>query len=228
MAPIILSIETSTSVCAIALHEQGKVVAETSLHQERSHSTHLANQVTFLLESSEYAMGDLAAVAISSGPGSYTGLRIGTSLAKGICYANEIPLIGIGSLASMALGVRDIIQREAFYIPMMDARRMEVYAQVFNRQMDEVIPPRPVLLEEFDFEPWLDERPCYFFGNGSGKAKDVLRHPNAIFVDEVVPSAVPMGKLAWDRFSNGDLDDVAYFEPNYLKEFKATKPKKIF
>lgn len=225
---MILSIETSTSVCAIALHEQGKLVAETSLHQERSHSTHLADQVRFLLDSSERTFGDLAAVAISSGPGSYTGLRIGTSFSKGICYAREIPIIGIGSLASMALGVRDIIQREAFYIPMMDARRMEVYAQVFNRQMQEVIPARPVLLEEFDFEPWLDERPCYFFGNGSGKAKDVLRHPNAIFIDDVVPSAVPMGKLAWDRFSNEDFDDVAYFEPNYLKEFKATKPKKIF
>jgi tRNA threonylcarbamoyladenosine biosynthesis protein TsaB len=225
---LILSLETSTPVCALAIHKEGELLMETALHLEKSHSRELPVQARQMMETTGFSFQDLTAVAVAGGPGSYTGLRIGTSFAKGICYANNIPLIGIGSLASMALKVRNMAGDDALYLAMMDARRMEVYMEVFNANMETMVPARPVLLEEYDFDALLEARKCYIFGNGSDKARDIITHPNARFIGDIHPGANEMGMLAWKRHEEGSWDDLAYFEPDYLKEFQATKPKKIF
>ena len=225
---LILSLETSTPVCALAIHEKGELLMEPTLHLEKSHSRELPVQARQMMETTGFTFHDLAAVAVAAGPGSYTGLRIGTSFAKGICYANNIPLIGIGSLASMALKVHNMAGDDAMYMAMMDARRMEVYMEVFNGSMEPILPARPVLLEEFDFDALLEAGKCYIFGDGSNKARDLITHPNARFIANIHPGANEMGILAWKRYEGGSWDDVAYFEPDYLKEFQATKPKRIF
>lgn len=225
---LIISIETSTPVCGIAVHDSGELKMEVSLHIEKSHARELARQVQLMMETLQLDYAKLSGVAVAGGPGSYTGLRIGTSFAKGLCYAHDLPLFAVSSLSAMAHRVQQMIGADAFYFPMMDARRMEVYAEIQDTNFETLLPQQPLLLEEYDFEVWLDQKPCYFFGDGSAKAETVISHPNARFVQGIVPSAHDIGVLAWGMFQREEQVDVAYFEPEYLKEFQATKPKKIF
>lgn len=223
---LILNIDTATGVCSVALAREGRVVAMKENDEGLNHSTLLGVYVDEVLRQAGVMMTGVDAVAVSAGPGSYTGLRIGVSLAKGLCYGAGKPLIAVGTLESMADAVADRVREDALYCPMIDARRMEVYAAVYDREGREVTGVRPVVLDEGAFADELSRGPVYFFGDGSGKARGVLAHPNARFLSGVTTSAVNLMRLAERRFAAGEFEDVAYFEPFYLKEFVATVPKR--
>jgi tRNA threonylcarbamoyladenosine biosynthesis protein TsaB len=224
----ILSIETATKVCSVALHQQGELVMSQHLHIDKSHSGLLTVIIQQALTCSGLQMSDLQAIAVSAGPGSYTGLRIGASTAKGLCYALEIPLISVNTLEAMALDVARFVPQEALLCPMIDARRMEVYYLLANKQLDILQHPAPKVIDEKSFADELEQHPLYFFGDGAAKCKAVLGHqPNAHFIEDIVPSAVPIGKRAHQLFEKGQFEDVAYYEPVYLKEFQGTKPKTL-
>lgn len=175
---------------------------------------------------------DLDAVCVSKGPGSYTGLRIGVSAAKGLCYGLGIPLLSVGSLESMSNWAQANFKNEladvSFFCPMIDARRMEVYAQLFDASLSELQPVSAEIIDENSFGSELEEGKVAFFGDGAAKCKDVINHPNAIFLEEFNPSAQGMISLAEAKFAAKQFEDVAYFEPYYLKDFVAGKPKRIF
>lgn len=223
---LILNIDTATGVCSVALAREGRVVAMKENDEGLNHSTLLGVYVDEVLRQAGVTMAGVDAVAVSAGPGSYTGLRIGVSLAKGLCYGAGKPLIAVGTLESMADAVADRVREDALYCPMIDARRMEVYAAVYDREGREVTGVRPVVLDESAFADELSRGPVYFFGDGSGKARGVLTHPNARFLSGVTTSAVNLMRLAERKFAAGEFEDVAYFEPFYLKEFVATVPKR--
>jgi tRNA threonylcarbamoyladenosine biosynthesis protein TsaB len=170
------------------------------------------------------------AVAVSCGPGSYTGLRIGVSMAKGISYGRDLKLIAVPTLELLCVPVllRETIQEEnALLCPMLDARRMEVYAALYDRALKPVREVGADVVDSDTYRQWLDEHPVYFFGNGAMKCKEVIGHPNAHFIEGVEPLAKWMQPLAERRFMNGQFEDVAYFEPFYLKDFVAIKPKNL-
>lgn len=224
---LILSIETSTTVCSVALTEQGKTMAKEILYTEQSHSTHLTLLIQAVLKKSKRKLSELKAVAVSEGPGSYTGLRIGVSTAKGLCYTLGVPLIAISTLKVMAKQMAVNEPSEALLIPMLDARRMEVYTATFTKELTLIQAVRPVILDENSFSETLAADRVLFFGNGSNKFEEILTHENASFINEIVPEAWAVGLLAAEKFEKDDFVDVAYFEPNYLKAYQATKPKKL-
>jgi len=211
----------------VALQREEELLGSFTLFTDRSHAEQLATLTDHLLNSCNLKFRDVASIAVSAGPGSYTGLRIGTSFAKGLCYALEIPLITLGSLLGMAEAIRRFVPPGALIISMMDARRMEVYLQVFDHDLKMLEKARPFLLEEESLESFLEKGTCYFIGNGSDKARSVVTHENAVFIEGVNAEARHMCRHAWQRFREGDFTDLAYFEPEYLKEFRATKPKKL-
>lgn len=221
--PLTLSIETATVVCSVALHLDGQLLALQELHLKQSHSGYLAVLIQDIVQYAGYTMDDISIVALSKGPGSYTGLRIGTATAKGLCYALDIPLVAVNTLESMAYGVAQYNTEENFLCPMIDARRMEVYCLVADGQFKTIMPTNPVIIEPISFESFLRERPVLFFGDGSAKCKPILTHPNARFIDNIAPSAKDIGALVHEKTKQGEItyEDVAYFEPFYLKEFKA-------
>lgn len=225
MTPI-LSIETSTRVCSAAIHTDGVLTGQVSVYLDKSHASRLAVMVDQLLEDCEVERGALGAVAVSGGPGSYTGLRIGCSLAKGMCFALGIPLISVSTLKAMARQVAPFVPVQAALAPMLDARRMEVYTMVMDRQGEVLEEVHPLVLENDSYQQFLDGREVFFFGNGSDKARDILRHPNARFIAGITAEARTVGLLAAEKFSRHEFENVAYYEPFYLKEFQATKPKK--
>ncbi|MBR8537863.1 tRNA (adenosine(37)-N6)-threonylcarbamoyltransferase complex dimerization subunit type 1 TsaB [Carboxylicivirga sediminis] len=227
----ILSIETSTGVCSVAYSENGKVVESKELYQVNSHATNLTLLIEELFELGETPdIKDIDAVAVSSGPGSYTGLRIGVSTAKGICYALNKPLIAIDSMHIMSQPI--IAQHQAsgslspVFCPLMDARRMEVYTAVFDRQLNILEAISAKIVDETTFEEWLNQYQVVFFGNGAEKCKEVIQHENAVFLDDCHPLAKNLAPLAEQYFAQEKFEDVAYFEPFYLKDFVATTPKK--
>lgn len=224
--PCILHIDTSTDVCSAALTNDGVVVEEKVSYEGHSHASLLGLYVAACLKSEKENELSLDAVAVSSGPGSYTGLRIGVSMAKGICFGLGIPLIGIPSLELLASTViRDYPQEDALYCAMLDARRMEVYAAIYNPKREQVREVKADIVTAETYASYLNERKVFFFGNGSGKCKSVIEHPNAVFIPNVYPNAVQMMSLAEERYAKGQFEDVAYFEPFYLKEFQATIAK---
>ena len=224
----ILSIETATKVCSVALHQDGVLVVSQHLHIDKSHSGLLTVLIKNCLEYAGISMQHIGAVAVSAGPGSYTGLRIGTSTAKGLCFAADLPLIAVNTLEAMAADVARFAPANALLCPMIDARRMEVYCLLANKELQIIAPQAPKVIDEHSFKQELDEQLIYFFGDGAAKCKAVLgQHPHAHFVDEVVPSAVPIGALAYQLFQKEAFEDLAYFEPVYLKEFQGSKPKTL-
>ncbi|WP_420385591.1 tRNA (adenosine(37)-N6)-threonylcarbamoyltransferase complex dimerization subunit type 1 TsaB [Roseivirga sp.] len=225
---LILSIETATTVCSVALTDGQQIVARKKLYTDKSHANQLTLLVTEMMKEAGLVLADLKAVAISEGPGSYTGLRIGISTAKGLCYALNIPLIGISTLKAMAHEVNATMNEAGGLLcPMIDARRMEVYTALYSPEMTEVMAPHPKILDESSFEETLKESGVLFFGNGAPKFSEVLQNENARFVEEISPSAWAIGQLAAERFANQQFEDLAYFEPSYLKEFQATTPKSL-
>lgn len=228
----ILCIETSTTICSVALVRDRKVVAARQENEGNSHANRLTILIEQLFEDSSVpvAMSDIDAVAVSKGPGSYTGLRIGVSTAKGICFALDKPLISLSSLAilawpvvrSKAGGKGDA---DSWYCPMIDARRMEVYTAMFDESMTQQRETRADIIDGNSYQQILPERKIMFFGNGATKCQESLSHPNAVFPDDEGPLARNMGSLAFDAWDRNDFEDVAYFEPFYLKDFIATIPK---
>ncbi len=222
---IILSIETSTKTSSIALHEDGQLVSSQHIHVDKSHSEYLTPSIKNLIETSGLTMRSINAVAVSKGPGSYTGLRIGTSTAKGICYALDAKLIGINTLEAMAYGMTKFMDSETFLCPMLDARRMEVYCLVAKNDLEILEPTQAKIIDETSFSSFLPDHKVAFFGNGAMKCKEVLGHgENTLFIDGIDPSAEHIGALAWQRFLNNEFENTAYFEPFYLKDFIAKKP----
>ena len=224
----ILHVETSTKVCSVAVTEDGAVLFEKADFKGPSHAVQLG---TFVDEALSYVDNHgipFDAVAVSCGPGSYTGLRIGVSMAKGICYGRELKLIAIPTLEVLCVPVLlyHELPEDALLCPMIDARRMEVYAAIYDRALHAVRPISADIIDENSYKEFLENHPVYFFGDGADKCKDKITHPNAHFLSDIVPLAKNMGPLAEKAVAVGRYEDVAYFEPFYLKEFVASKPKK--
>ena len=227
----ILNIETSTSVCSVALTMDGNVIDRREDYQGRNHASLLSGYIEDMLGAAKKHELRLDAIAVSMGPGSYTGLRIGLSEAKGLAYALNIPLIGVDTLQAMTVAVMfsDFFDENVLFAPMIDARRMEVYTAVHNFALENVMAPQPLILDEDSYREQLDRGPVIFFGDGSEKASPLLeKHPNANFITEIHPLAANMMALAERSFHRGEFLDLAYSVPNYLKDFQAIKPKKMF
>lgn len=228
---IILNIETSTPVCSVALTKDGVVIFNVQDNEGPSHTEKLG---VFIQEAIDFANTNklkLDAVAVSCGPGSYTGLRIGASTAKGLCYGLNIPLIAIPTLKVLACSLLfdPETDEDALLCPMIDARRMEVFAAILDRGLNYVKDVSADIIDENSYLEYMDKQKVIFFGNGAKKCRSVLTHPNAIFVNDIHPLANNMLALAEKAFRDEDFVDVAYFEPFYLKEFVATTPKnKVF
>ncbi len=216
----ILCLETATTNCSVALSENGSVIAfREDKSKEYSHAERLHVFIEEVLKESNSLLEDLSAIAISKGPGSYTGLRIGVSSAKGLCYSLEKPLISIPTLQSLAMQVES---KTDFIIPMLDARRMEVYASVYDFEKIEIRKTKAEVLNENSFSEYLEKGTVTFIGNGVEKFKEICNHPNAKFVEGKLPSALQMSLLANEKFKQRNFEDVAYFEPFYLKDFIKT------
>lgn len=231
---LLLNIETSTAICSVALGKDGKLLALKENKEGMKHASHLTVFIESILKENNLTTTDLDGVAISMGPGSYTGLRIGVSTAKGICYGAGIPLIAVSTLQSMTKALQntsDISAKvknieNAFFCPMIDARRMEVYTAFYNSKTELEREISADIIDENSFLDELSNREIVFFGDGSAKCKNVIRNKNGIFLDDVNATAVGMIELAEEKFNKNELEDVAYFEPFYLKDFVATTPKK--
>ena len=219
----ILNIETATTNCSVSLSQDGETLVlkeDNSLDYSHAEKLHL-----YILEAVKDAglkLQDLQAVAISKGPGSYTGLRIGVSAAKGLSFSLGIPLISVSTLKSLACQIN---VNDAFIVPMLDARRMEVYASVYDSNFEIVRDTKAEIISDNSFAEFLNQKKTYFIGSGVEKTKEVIDHPNAIFIEDKLPSANEMAKLSFDKYKISDTEDVAYFEPYYLKDFIAIKPK---
>ena len=226
----ILNIETSTDVCSVAISDNGQVIFNKEDHSGPNHAVKLGVYVDEALSFIDAHGIPLEAVAVSCGPGSYTGLRIGVSMAKGICYGRDVKLISIPTLELMAVPVllgEHPAEEDALIVPMLDARRMEVYAKVMDRALKEVRPIQADIVDADTYKEYLDRGTVYFFGNGAEKCMEVINHPNARLVKGIEPLAKNMAPLAEKRFVEGKFEDVAYFVPFYLKDFVAKMPKKL-
>ena len=220
MRVYILNIETSTKACSVALHKNGElIVSREDVTTNFSHSEKLLKFISKLFSDAKLSLSDLDAIAVSMGPGSYTGLRIGVSTAKGLCYGLDIPLISISTLKAMSFGMALEIKAD-LYCPMIDARRMEVYSAFFDKNNTEVRKIQADIIDENSYKKELEKK-VVFFGDGSEKIKDKIKHENAIFVSDIHPSAKNMGLLSYQKFTKSLFEDLAYFEPFYLKDFVA-------
>ena len=224
----ILHIETSTAVCSVAVSEDGQTIFVQEDLKGPSHAVSLGVFVDEALSFIDSRAIPLDAVAVSCGPGSYTGLRIGVSMAKGVCYGRNVPLIGIPTLEVLCVPVLlyHELPEDAWLCPMIDARRMEVYTALYDRALTMKQEISAEIIDENSFIDVLNERPVYFFGNGAAKCREQITHPNAHFMDDIHPLAKMMFPLAEKAVARNDYKDVAYFEPFYLKEFVASLPTK--
>lgn len=226
----ILHIETSTNVCSVAVSNDGECIFNKEDFSGPNHAERLGEYVDEALSFADSHAIPVDAVAVSSGPGSYTGLRIGVSMAKGICYGRNIPLLNVPTLELLSVPVllgHDEIEDDALICPMLDARRMEVYAAVYNRALQPVRPIQADVVDAGTYKEWLDRHPVYFFGNGAAKCMETINHPNARLIKDIVPLAKWMFPLAEKKIAKGETEDVAYFIPFYLKDFVAKMPSKM-
>ncbi len=226
----ILHIETSTKACSVALSENGQLIFHKEDLDGPNHAVVCGVYVDEALSFANSHAIPVDAVAVSEGPGSYTGLRIGVSLAKGVCYGRDLPLLSVPTLKLLCVPVllgKEELPEDALLIPMIDARRMEVYSAVYDRALQEVRPIGADIVDADTYMSYLEEHPVYFFGNGAMKCQSVIQHKNAHFIDGIVPLAKWMFPLAERSLHLGEKQDVAYFEPFYLKEFVAIKSKNL-
>jgi tRNA threonylcarbamoyladenosine biosynthesis protein TsaB len=220
----ILNIETATKNCSVSLSKDGILIAIKELNNGNySHAEVLHPFIHAILKEAQVSMNMLSAIAVSKGPGSYTGLRIGVSAAKGLCFALNIPLISIDTLASLA---HSIAVESGVIIPLLDARRMEVYAAVFTIDYQKIREIKAEIIDEHSYRDYLEKGPVYFVGDGVEKCKEIFNTTNAIGIHNTYPSAKEMCQLAYDKYKKNDIEDVAYFEPFYLKDFIAVPQKK--
>lgn len=228
----IIHIESSTSVCSVSLAKDGKLIASKNNFDGQNHAKLIGPYVEQLLQENSVNISQLAAVAVSEGPGSYTGLRIGTSHAKGICYAREIPLIAISPLQTLCESVLhancSAIENKdsAVYIPLIDARRMEVYTASFNSRCEQTSPVEAMIINEESFLATYTDQEIVIFGNGAAKCLKVLKHPKLRYLANIDCHADHMCRLAQQAYCKEQFVDTAYFEPFYLKDFVALTPKK--
>jgi tRNA threonylcarbamoyladenosine biosynthesis protein TsaB len=228
----ILLLDTATEVCSAALSENGAVLSFKEKSDGFRHSELLTIFIGELLHDTGWSVNQLDAVCVSRGPGSYTGLRIGVSVAKGLCYGLNIPLIAVSSLHSMADHVAQNFQiwhcsgiEGVLLCPMLDARRMEIYTALFDRLGKQVTGIKAEIIHKHSFSGELNSGKIFFFGNGSLKCKSIIKHPDAHFIDDITASARFMSGIAHDSFNSREFENIAYFEPFYLKDFVATVPK---
>ena len=225
----ILNIETSTDVCSVSVSQDGACIFSQEDHEGPNHAVKLGTFVDEALSFADSHAIPLDAVAVSCGPGSYTGLRIGASMAKGICFGQDLKLIAVPTLELMAVPVllREEVEEGALLCPMIDARRMEVYSAVYDRAPHEVRGIQADVVDAETYREYLDRGPVYFFGNGAEKCMEVINHPNARLIKGVEPLAKWMFPIAERRIAQEKYEDVAYFVPFYLKDFVAHQPKKL-
>lgn len=230
--PTILSIETATPVCSVAISRNGELLSVKETSVKNAHSSVLTSFIEEVCRMAGIPFPEIDAVAVSEGPGSYTGLRIGVAAAKGLCYALEKPLIAIPTLKALASGMRNSIAPadgqlpDPLFCPMIDARRMEVFLAVYDSNMDEMVELRAEIIDENSFSGLLTEHAVYYAGDGAAKCKPILEHKqNARFLDDFHVSARYIFPLAEEKFRSAGFENLAYFEPRYLKEFVAGKPK---
>ncbi len=232
--PRILHIETATNICSVALSEGEKLLAIRESDEDRSHGSLLSVFMDEVLSEAGFQPGDMDAISVSKGPGSYTGLRIGVSAVKGFSYGLKLPVIGIDTLLALAIGAKSTsaVQRlitehpDLLLCPLLDARRMEVYSGFYTQSNHIFRKVSADIIDENSFKEILDAQSVVFFGNGAFKVKETLQHTNAFFVDEIELSAKNMISLSLDLYEKDKFEDAAYFEPYYLKDFVATTPKK--
>ena len=226
----ILHIETSTKACSVALSENGSLIFHKEDIEGPKHSVVCCVFVDEALSFANSHAIPVDAVAVSEGPGSYTGLRIGVSLAKGVCYGRDLPLLSVPTLKLLCVPVllgKEELPEDALLVPMIDARRMEVYSAVYSRALQEVRPIGADIVDADTYLPYLEKHPVYFFGDGAMKCKNVIQHTNAHFIEGIIPLAKWMFPLAERSLHLGEKQDVAYFEPFYLKDFVAVKSKSL-
>ncbi|WP_318344012.1 tRNA (adenosine(37)-N6)-threonylcarbamoyltransferase complex dimerization subunit type 1 TsaB [Flagellimonas baculiformis] len=215
---IILNLETATTNCSVSISKGNEIISlKENNAADYSHSEQLHLFIKEALEEASLSFSDLDAIAISKGPGSYTGLRIGVSSAKGLCFSLDLPLISVPTLQGMALQVK--LEKGELAIPVLDARRMEVYSCVFDASYQEIRETRAEIITENAFADFVSEKKVFVVGSGAQKCKDILQHPNFYFDGEIVPSAKQMGPIAYKKYQAKQFEDVAYFEPYYLKDF---------
>lgn len=227
---LILNLETATTVCSVSIANDGHLLAFKEINGDYSHAENLTLFIEDVMLQTGKKLQDVDAIAVSKGPGSYTGLRIGVSTAKGLCYSLNKPLIAINTLSALANAqVWDYNDKDSgpvLFCPMLDARRMEVYCAFFDAKNQEIKPTSAEIIDEQSFSELLEKNVIYFFGDGASKCKEVLStNKNALFIDGIVPSALNMILLSEQAFVNKNFEDVAYFEPFYLKDFVAGKKK---
>ena len=221
---IILNIETATKNCSVSITEKGEILAIKELNNGNySHAEVLHPFIVAILKEVNLTSKNIDAIAVSKGPGSYTGLRIGVSAAKGLCFSLNKPLISIDTLTSLS---HAISIDGGFIIPMLDARRMEVYASVYNEKHQQIRDIKAEIIDETSFLTYLEMSKVYFLGDGAHKCKEIITHKNAVFVDDKFPSAKEMALLSYDKYQKSDIENVAYFEPFYLKDFVVIPEKK--
>lgn len=221
---IILNIETATKNCSVSIAKQGKVLILKEINDGNySHAEKLHPLIQTVLKEAKIPFTKIDAIAVSKGPGSYTGLRIGASTAKGLSFALNIPLISVETLYSLA---NSIAIEKGTIIPMLDARRMEVYAVVYDKNHQKIRKIQAEIINDNSFLSYLSDGNVYFLGDGAEKCKTVIKHKNAVFINDKFPSAKEMAKLSYEKYKINDTEDVAYFEPFYLKDFVVTPEKK--
>lgn len=225
----ILHIDTSTEVCSVAVSEDSHVIFDQRDETGLNHAEKIGTFIDEALSFTDNHAIPFDAVAVSGGPGSYTGLRIGVSMAKGICYARNLKLLSVPTLELLCVPVLlgELVEEDALLCPMIDARRMEVYAGIYDRALNPVRPVSADVVDGDTYRVWLDERPVYFFGSGVEKCIEIINHPQAHYIEGIKPLAKWMQPLAERRLMNGETEDVAYYEPFYLKDFVAKKPKDL-
>lgn len=226
----ILNIETSTNVCSVALSQDGVCLYEDVNMEGPSHAQVLAGYVKNAVSFADSHAIPIDAIAISKGPGSYTGLRIGVSEAKGVAYGRDAKLLSVPTLKLLTVPIllgHEELPEDALLCPMIDARRMEVYCALYDRALNEVVQTQALVIDSDSFKEYLDKQPIYFMGNGADKCVETIQHPNAHFIKNIVPRAKNMIPLAEMAMAKEQFEDVAYFEPFYLKEFVATKSKNL-
>lgn len=221
---LIINIETATKNCSVSLAENAEVIAVKELNTgDYSHAEKLHVFIEEVVKSADKSLEDISAIAISKGPGSFTGLRIGVSAAKGLCFALDIPLISTETLESLAIQAEIT---DGIIVPMLDARRMEVYSTIYDASFRQLRDIEAEVIGKTSFETYLKNGKVYFIGDGASKCKEVLTHSNAIFIDDKFPSAIQMATISFKKFEQSIFENVAYFEPYYLKDFLVTPSKK--
>lgn len=226
----ILHIETSTNVCSVAVSHDGSVIYDEADFSGPNHAEKLGVYIDEALSFIDQSLLHLDAVAVSSGPGSYTGLRIGVSMAKGICYGRDAKLISIPTLELLCVPVllgHEEVEDDALLCPMLDARRMEVFAGIWNRSLKPAREIAADIVTAETYKDFLDQHPVYFFGNGAAKCMETIGNQNAHLIENIFPLAKNMMPLAEQRYNRGIFEDVAYFTPSYLKDYVAKKPKDL-